>query len=73
MPPQAHLLPIHNLRRFDLTSTSAYLRRRNEIVSLNLVVNCLMLMFATVSAVTGAFGMNFNTWMPQDHNASLVR
>ena len=47
--------------------------RRNEIVSLNLVVNCMMLMFATVSAVTGAFGMNFNSWMPQDHNQSLVR
>lgn len=37
--------------------------RRNELVALNLVVNCIMLMFALVSAVTGAFGMNFNTWM----------
>jgi len=37
--------------------------RRNELVALNLVVNCIMLMFALVSAVTGAFGMNFNAWM----------
>lgn len=35
--------------------------RRNELVALNLVVNCIMLMFALVSAVTGAFGMNLNT------------
>lgn len=35
--------------------------RRNELVALNLVVNCIMLMFALVSAVTSAFGMNFNT------------
>ena len=41
-------------------------------MSLNLVVNCMMLTFATVSAVTGAFGMNFNPWMPQDHSQSLV-
>jgi hypothetical protein len=41
-------------------------------VSLNLVVNCMMLMFATVSAVTRAFGMNFNSWMPQDHSQSVV-
>jgi hypothetical protein len=49
------------------------LSRRNEIVSLNLVVNCAMLCFATVSGVTGAFGMNFSSWMPQDHRKSLVR
>ena len=49
------------------------LRRRNEIVSLNLVVNCAMLCFATVSGVTGTFGMNFSAWMPQDHVKSLVR
>ena len=48
------------------------LRRRNEIVSLNLVVNCAMLCFATVSGVTGTFGMNFSAWMPQDHSKSLV-
>jgi hypothetical protein len=35
--------------------------RRNELVALNLVVNCIMLMFALVSAVTGAFGMNLAT------------
>ncbi len=38
-------------------------RRRNELVALNLVVNCIMLMFALVSAVTGAFGMNLAGWM----------
>jgi len=51
---------------------SRVLRRRNEIVSLNLVVNCAMLCFATVSGVTGTFGMNFSAWMPQDHSKSLV-
>ena len=40
--------------------------RRNELVALNLVVNCIMLMFALVSAVTGAFGMNLATVRTSD-------
>lgn len=44
--------------------------RRNELVALNLVVNCVMVVFAVVSAVTGAFGMNFNAWMPTSESES---
>ncbi len=47
--------------------------RRNEMVLLNLVVNGVTLMFAVVSAVTGAFGMNLNAWMPQETKQSAVR
>jgi hypothetical protein len=47
--------------------------RRNEMVLLNLVVNGVTLMFAVVSAVTGAFGMNLNAWMPQGTKSSAVR
>ena len=46
--------------------------RRNEMVLLNLVVNGVTLMFAVVSAVTGAFGMNLNAWMPQGTKSSAV-
>ena len=43
------------------------------MVLLNLVVNGVTLMFAVVSAVTGAFGMNLNAWMPQGTKSSAVR
>ena len=43
------------------------------MVLLNLVVNGVTLMFAVVSAVTGAFGMNLNAWMPQGTKQSAVR
>ena len=43
------------------------------MVLLNLVVNGVTLMFAVVSAVTGAFGMNLNAWMPQETKQSAVR
>ena len=43
------------------------------MVLLNLVVNGVTLMFAVVSAVTGAFGMNLNAWMPQETKSSAVR
>ena len=47
--------------------------RRNELALLNLIVNGITLMFAVVAAVTGAFGMNLNAWMPQGTRQSAVR
>lgn len=40
---------------------------------LNLLVNGVMLMFAVVAAVTGAFGMNLSAWMPEGTQQSAVR
>ena len=54
-------------------STRLFRHRRNEMVLLNLVVNGVTLMFAVVSAVTGAFGMNLDAWMPQGTKSSAVR